>query len=381
MARIGKQQIVRDVEIDGHQLARIRRKLLTWFDLHQRDLPWRRTRDPYAVWLSEMMLQQTQVATVIPYYEKFMKRFPTVNALAAADLDVVLQLWAGLGYYARARNLHRAAKIIATELGGVFPTSAKELKTLPGIGAYTAGAVASIAFNEKAPVVDGNVARVVARLFEIEADVRDGAGLDLIWRIAGRLLPNKRCGDFNQSLMELGATVCLPKASARCLTCPLRNECEALASGVVSSLPTRTRKAVNKNETHVVVAIQNHGKWLVVKRPQGGLWGGLWELPTAVLNGERTLTLARRLANDITASSVTIKREPFCTLKHQLTHRTITFVGYLCQSNRPATGGRIEKSAKWLNLSQVGKLGISTAMRNVTQALQKTVKKSNRRTV
>ena len=379
MAREQNKSAYDPGEIDTKRISRIRRMLLTWFDRQKRDLPWRRTRDPYAVWLSEMMLQQTQVATVIPYYEKFMAQFPTVGRLADADLEDVLRLWSGLGYYARARNLHRAAQTVAAEHGGVFPATVDGLRALPGIGAYTAGAVASIAFGKKAPVVDGNVARVLARLFEINADVRDGVGLKLTWKIAGRMLPNKRCGDFNQAVMELGATVCLPKGAARCSACPLQSECQGFASGTVSELPIKTRKTAVKNETHVVVAIERRGQWLVVRRPKQGLWGGLWEMPTAVLNGEPTFTLARRLAADFSSIPVNIERKPFCTLKHQLSHRSITFVGHVCHLKRPVAGIGPKKPGKWLRLNELDGLGLSTAMRNVFFALRKTVEKSNGR--
>ena len=183
-----------DASLDSKTAARIRRGLLGWFDRNRRDLPWRRTSDPYQIWLSEVMLQQTQVATVVPYYRRFLKRFPTVRVLAAAELDEVLRLWAGLGYYARARSLHRAALRVVDVHGGRFPADVDELLQLPGVGRYTAGAVASIAFGVRAAVVDGNVARVLSRLFAIDVDVRDGPGRDRAWRIAERLLPRNGAG-------------------------------------------------------------------------------------------------------------------------------------------------------------------------------------------
>ena len=369
----------------------IRRRLLSWFDRHKRDLPWRQDRDPYAIWLSEMMLQQTQVATVIPYYNRFIGRFPTVVDLARADLEEVLQHWAGLGYYARARNMHRAARLIVAEHGGAFPSEAAVLRGLPGIGAYTAGAVASMAFDARAAVVDGNVARVLARLFEMDLDIRDGRGKALLWEMAERLLPRKRCGDFNQALMELGATVCLPRGAARCEDCPLKMICGARCSGGVDRLPVKGRKAPPKSETHVVAAIGRRNKWLVVRRPPRGLWGGLWELPTAVMNGEGVRGRVGELVaefvvdGDTPVAGPSCETVPFCRIQHQLTHRTITFVGHVCRVSTPRTAGRRAKRAvrgdhgeadrqmRWLSLNEINTLGLSAAMRKVVGALRESL--------
>ncbi|MFQ5430401.1 MAG: A/G-specific adenine glycosylase [Phycisphaerae bacterium] len=365
-----------DPVIAPERAARIRRKLSAWFKRHRRDLPWRRTEDPYAIWLSETMLQQTQVATVRGYYGRFLKRFPTVRDLAAADLHDVLGSWAGLGYYARGRHLHAAARRIVADFDGHIPSSVELLRTLPGVGDYTAGAVASIAFDRRAPVVDGNVCRVFARLFGLEMDVRTGAGRALVWRLAERLLPRRGCGNFNQALMELGATICLPKASARCPVCPLRTECRALASDRVARLPIGTRPTAVRWETHVVAAIARGGRWLAVRREPGGLWGGLWELPSAVLDGGTTASLARRLANSAAGRTASVEREPFCRFKHQLTHRTITFVGHRCRiaSGRLSKGteaGRVTgTAARWLRLGEIMRLPISKAMRTALEHLR-----------
>lgn len=362
--------------------AGIRRRLRAWFDRCKRDLPWRRSRDPYAIWLSEMMLQQTQVVTVIPYYNRFIGRFPTVADLARADLEEILRHWAGLGYYARARNMHRAARLIVAEHGGVFPSGAEALAGLPGIGAYTAGAVASMAFDERAAVVDGNVARVLARVFEVDLDIRDGRGKALLWEIAERLLPRKRCGDFNQALMELGAMVCLPRGAARCEDCPLKVDCGARRSGSVERLPVKGRKALPRKETHVVAAIGRRNRWLVVRRPPRGLWGGLWELPTSVMNGSTARTTVRKLVADFITADRSLATKPFCRIQHQLTHRTITFVGHVCRveasraagrgTKRIASGDHCEpdREMRWLSLTEINNLGLSAAMRKVVGALQ-----------
>lgn len=365
--------------------AGIRRRLRVWFDRHKRDLPWRHHRDPYAIWLSEMMLQQTQVATVIPYYHRFIGRFPTVADLAGADLEEILRYWAGLGYYARARNMHRAAKLIVAEHGGAFPSDAAALRSLPGIGAYTAGAVASIAFDERAAVVDGNVARVLARVFEVDLDIRDGRGKAMLWEIAERLLPRKRCGDFNQALMELGALVCLPRGAARCEDCPLEMDCGARRSGSVERLPVKGRKAPPRKEAHVVAAIGRNDRWLVVRRPPRGLWGGLWELPTAVVDGSTARTTARDLVSDFVTVDGSLAPKPFCRIQHQLTHRTITFVGHICHVSNPrAVGHRTKRIAsgdhcepdrqvRWLSLNEINNLGLSAAMRKVVGALRESL--------
>ncbi|HEY5946784.1 MAG TPA: A/G-specific adenine glycosylase, partial [Kofleriaceae bacterium] len=214
--------------------------VVTHYKRDRRDLPWRRTRDPYAIWVSEIMLQQTRVQTVIPYWERWMARFPTVTALAAAPLDDVLAAWAGLGYYSRARNLHAGAQAVTSAFAGALPRRASELRAVPGIGPYTAGAIASIAYGERAPLVDGNVARVLARVFAMRDDIKSSAGQKALWQRAGELmaaLPDDHApGDLNQGLMELGATLCSP-TSPRCLLCPLAASCEAARTGRQDELP------------------------------------------------------------------------------------------------------------------------------------------------
>jgi A/G-specific adenine glycosylase len=251
----------------------------------KRDLPWRRTRDPYAIWVSEIMLQQTRVATVIPYWERWMAKFPTVSALAGAALDDVLAAWAGLGYYSRARNLHAGARAVDARFGGALPSRAAELREVPGIGPYTAGAIASIAFGERAPLVDGNVARVLARVFAIEHDIKSTAGQKALWSAAGalmRALPEAAApGDLNQGLMELGATICTA-TQPRCLVCPLASACAAARTGRQDELP---QVAVRKKASELpllartAVWIERAGEIVLARRTPEGLFGGLWELP------------------------------------------------------------------------------------------------------
>ncbi len=339
-------------------------KLLRWYRRVRRAMPWRGTRDPYAIWISEAMLQQTQVATVIPYYEKFLARFPAVGDLAAARLDEVLRLWAGLGYYARARNLHAAARQIVAEHGGRLPDTVEGLRELPGFGPYTAGAVASIAFDRRAAVVDGNVARVLARVFAIRGDLKSVTARARLWRLAESLLPSRNCGDFNQALMELGATVCTP-TSPQCGGCPLRGECTALKRGLVEQLPEASNRPRVRAETHAVAAVACGGRWLFVRRAERGLWGGLWELPTVRCESKQTASAARRLAMKACRAAVDVEARAFCRIQRQLSHRAITLVGHLCRAT-PVTR---ESNGTWRSLERIDDLGMSRAMRDVIQAL------------
>jgi A/G-specific adenine glycosylase len=280
----------REDHVDGRDdvvtAAAIATAIVAHYAAVKRDLPWRRTRDPYAIWVSEIMLQQTRVATVIPYWERWMAAFPTAHALATAPLDDVLAAWSGLGYYSRARNLWRGAQALDR---GALPTSATALREVPGIGPYTAGAIASIAFGERAPLVDGNVARVLARVFAIEHDIKSAAGTKALWTRAGELmaaLPADRApGDLNQGLMELGATLCTP-ASPRCLACPITDPCAAARTGRTAELPVvpaRKRERDLPILARTQVWIEGDGAIVLARRRPRGLFGGLWELPDAAL--------------------------------------------------------------------------------------------------
>ncbi|MGO8992616.1 MAG: A/G-specific adenine glycosylase, partial [Polyangiaceae bacterium] len=251
--------------------------LLNWYAGARRDLPWRRTRDPYAIWLSEVMLQQTRVETVVPYYERFLARWPTVRALAEAPLDDVLGAWSGLGYYRRARMLHAAAGAIAEERA--FPPDAESLARVKGIGRYTAGAVASIAYGEAAPLVDGNVARVFARLFAIEEDVRAAKGIERLWGLAEELVHAGDPGSWNQALMELGATVCTPR-EPRCLVCPVRDACRARALGIERELPRLKAKAKPQVEQRWALVATDGGSVVLGQRRAELRFGGMWEPPS-----------------------------------------------------------------------------------------------------
>jgi A/G-specific adenine glycosylase len=255
------------------------RRILAFYRLHGRSLPWRRTRDPYAIWICEVMAQQTRLETMTAYWRRWMARFPTVRALAAAPLDDVLAAWAGLGYYSRARNLHAAARLIVAEHGGRFPTSFDALVALPGVGRYTAGAIASIAFGLKVPVVDGNVSRVLSRVHGVAGeDARE------LWRLAGEAVPDDGPGDYNQGLMDLGATVCTPR-NPTCLVCPLADLCVARREGRTAELPGRPARAEPPTLLVELAWITRGGRWLLARRAPRGLYGGLWELPEAAALG------------------------------------------------------------------------------------------------
>ena len=316
-------------ELSDSQIDNIQSCILNWFAVHKRDLPWRGAT-PYAIWVSEIMLQQTQVATVIPYFNRFMERFPNVEVLANAGIDDVLQLWSGLGYYARARNLHNGAKRVVQDFGGSLPAS-DELCKLPGIGPYTAGALLSIAFNLPRPIVDGNVIRVLTRLFGIHGDPKSGETNALIWDTARRLVPELEAGNFNQGLMELGALVCRPN-EPYCDKCPLVEVCEAAKLFDPTIFPELAPNKTLVNENHVSLLIaDSSGNWLLHQRPLKGLWGGLWEFPRTVCGpGEKPQEAIPRLLSELAAPSLATGKL-LTKIKHTVTHHRITLYAYHVQ--------------------------------------------------
>lgn len=306
----------------GFDRRAFRRTLLAWYRRHARDLPWRRTRDPYAIWVSEVMLQQTRVETVLPYYRRFLAEFPDLAALAAADDDAVLRCWQGLGYYGRARRLHAAARTVLRDCGGSLPRRADELRRLPGIGPYVAAAVASIAFDQPVAAVDGNVRRVLARLLAVRSSIDDPATGRRLWQAADALLARRAPGRFNQAMMELGATVCTPRRP-RCAKCPVRRFCAAHGLGLEERLPVRgPRRAVPGMELAAAL-VQRNGRVLLVRRPDGGLLGGMWGLPAVVVaEGIDPRRELQRWARKTLGEEATVGRKRR-EQEHVLTHRRL----------------------------------------------------------
>ncbi|GJM23858.1 MAG: A/G-specific adenine glycosylase [Phycisphaerae bacterium] len=333
---------------DGVDIPRLRRRLLNWYDRHRRDLPWRSDDpDPYAVWLSEMMLQQTQTSTVAPYYAAFLKAYPNVEALAAADRDDILAMWAGLGYYRRAHHLHDAAKIVADELGGCFPDTVRALMELPGVGRYSAGAIASIAFGVSAPILDGNVKRVLSRVFAIRDSQSDAKTIELLWDISAKVIPRKRCGDFNQALMDLGATTCTPKVPG-CGTCPLKQLCIAKQRDLVDEIPPVRKRTKPTHLDLTALVIEANGHVLLHRRADSGLWAGMWELPNVEANGKSITAVCET----ILPASIQESLSEFvksCSVQHQLTHRSVWFNVYRANCRK----SRLPKAFQWAKRNDV----------------------------
>ena len=330
-------------------------KLLGWYDEAARHLPWRETRDAYAIWVSEIMLQQTRVETVIPYYERFLARFPTAEALADADEDTVLSYWSGLGYYRRARLLHAGVREVVARYGGAVPEDPDARRGLPGVGAYTAGAIGSIAFNRPEPIVDGNVTRVLARLLRIHTPVGATATTKRLWKEAARLVPSERPGDFNQALMELGAIVCTPR-QPRCEECPLVLECGAHEHGEVAVLPvSKPKKAPVVAKLSAVVATSGRGAgkkvWLV--RGDTALFGGLWGVPMSEEEPRDALRQAGVRAR--------LQSELVGTVEHVLTHRRLQVAVYRALGAR----GTESDTGRLFSHQELEGVGISTLTRKL----------------
>jgi A/G-specific adenine glycosylase len=323
------------IGVPQEERERIAARLLEWFRAHKRELPWRGA-SPYAVWVSEIMLQQTQVATVIPFFQRFLARFPTVEALAAAPIEEVLKHWAGLGYYARARNLHRAAQTVVEKFGGRVPDTPEAIESLPGIGRYTAGAILSIAYGVPRPLVDANVIRVLSRVFGLRGDPKSSSNQAALWSLAEQLVPREAPGDFNQGLMELGALICEP-AEPKCERCPLLADCVAGNSLDPSALPEYPPSRATVAVTHSAALIRDlAGRVLIVQRPLHGLWGGLWEFPRVVCApGESPQEGARRAAREVVGVEAAIGAR-VGKIKHGVTHHRITLYGFDARLQPPS---------------------------------------------
>ena len=307
----------------------IKGRLLVWYDRQKRDMPWRSTSDPYCILLSEFMLQQTQVETVIPYYKRFLKAYPTVNHLAAADLDDILKQWEGLGYYSRARNLHKAALEISSKYSGVVPDDYAKLLALPGFGPYTSAAVSSIAHGKAHAVLDGNVIRVLARLHGLKDKTDRPATKRRLQMWADEMLNIERPGDHNQAIMELGATICKPR-QPYCDGCPVQPCCEATRRGWVAEIPAKTRAKPRPERTYVTGIIHRDGRYLICRRKESGLLGGLWEFPSAQQGEPDTAPDVPRSLKKAIGIGTTTHRH-FGTVKHAYTHFSAVVNAYACE--------------------------------------------------
>src|SRR5271170_1183172 len=319
--------------VAGSELRAFRKGLLAWFRQFQRDLPWRRDKDAYRVWLSEIMLQQTRVAAVIPYYERFLARFPTVEALAEAPTEEVLRFWSGLGYYSRARTLQRAAQQIVAKHAGQFPVGENDALALPGIGAYTAAAILSIAFDQERAVLDGNVARVLARLFAMRGDLREGARWQELQRGADALLERSATGDWNQAMMELGATICTPRAP-QCLVCPVMQHCAARKEGVQKEIPEKRKKRAAVRVTlAAAVFVDGKGRTLLLPPPRAGrekitaehiptLVSKMWHFPTIAVEKDAGTELERHVRREFALENTRpLRMMALARARHSVTYR------------------------------------------------------------
>lgn len=327
--------------------------LLDWFHQNKRTMPWRQTSDPYSIWISEIMLQQTQVSTVIPYYKRFLKKFPEVGNLADAPQQSVLKAWEGLGYYSRARNMHKAAQQVVSEYNSTFPDTFDELLDLKGIGPYTAAAVSSIAFNRQQAVVDGNVIRVLSRYFGIKDDVRRSKVKSEIQDIADSLIPEDSPGDFNQAVMELGATVCVPK-NPICSSCPLSARCAAYKTAETNIIPYKSpRKKVPHHQIGVGLIKNSEGKLLIALRPDDAMLGGLWEFPGGKKEtGESIETTVERELHEELGVKVEVG-DKFMDLKHAYSHFKITLHAYWCTIKSGTPKPKSSTDLNWVTLKEI----------------------------
>lgn len=343
-------------------------RLIAWQRMHGRhDLPWQNTRNAYRIWLSEIMLQQTQVSTVIPYYAKFLARFPDVAALAAAPVDDVMALWAGLGYYTRARNLHRCAQAVVERHGGAFPASVDELAELPGIGRSTAAAIASFAFGARATILDGNVKRVLARVFGVEGFPGEKKVENAMWTLAESLLPSNASDDevsaYTQGLMDLGATLCV-RGKPDCSRCPFAADCVANVTGRQRELPTaRPKKAVPTRRTWMLV-LRDGDAVMLEKRPSSGIWGGLWSLPEAA-DESALATRAREFGGDGAVS-------PLAPLTHVFTHFKLEIEPRLAELDRGvgALAALRDADTAWVSVSDLDSFGVPAPVRKLLESLR-----------
>ena len=359
------------MDVSATVRAWVRRQLLAWFRKHGRALPWRRNRDPYAIWVSEVMLQQTQVATVIPFFERFLKSFPTVDALAAADEHAVLRHWEGLGYYRRARMLHQAARVIAADHQGRIPPDPVIFGALPGIGRYTLGAVLSQAFEMRLPILEANSLRVLCRFAGCREDPRTQAVQRWLWQTAEALLPRRHVGDFNQALMELGALVCTP-AAPNCPACPLAKHCVTQQLGLQEEIPCKAPPAVVEEVREIAVVVRRGREVLLVQRPPtANRWANMWEFPHGpVVPGETPEAAGRRVLTELTDIDAELGPE-LITIRHGVTRFRITMLALEAQYRQGEFGSDFYTEGRWLTPAQLLEFAVSAPQRRLAQSLLK----------
>ena len=356
---------------------KLRRRLLAWYRTHQRQLPWKDNPLPYRVWISEIMLQQTTVTAVIPYFERFLQRFPNVQHLARAEQEDVLKLWEGLGYYSRGRNLHAAARVLVEQYDGEFPQTAAELQKLPGIGRYTAGAIASFAFDRPEPIVEANTLRLYSRLLGYEQDPRSKAGQEVLWQFASDVLPKKNAGKVNQALMDIGATICTPKAP-NCPACPLIEFCNAFATNRQETIPLAKAKIAITELQDIAVAIVDGSKVLLRQRQPDERWAGLWDFPrwtsmesVDLQKSAQSLSgrLSSRVVDELQARTGYSVRD--VSLLHRLKHSVTRYrIELFCLTAQKASGKMMRtEPLRWFKLSELDELPLSVTARTFAQKL------------
>ena len=379
-------------DLDRNWLRRFRRNLRNWYAKHGRDLPWRRTGDPYRIWISEIMLQQTTVVAVVPYFERFIQRFPTIHNLAAADEDEVLRYWEGLGYYSRARNIHKTARLIACDYDGRFPSDPRLLMKFPGIGRYTAGAIASFAFDRPAPIVEANTLRLYSRLLGYTGDPRATAGQRLLWDFAERVVPRRQPSHFNQALMDVGATVCT-SAEPACNRCPVQSCCEAFANGLQAAIPVSAARPQTTYLTEAAIAICHKGQYLLRRQGDGKRWAGLWDFvrfpladqftasdkPKARLSQgrHRQVSLVEKIpANKLRELTIQIATETglnvtlgplLADIQHSVTRYRIRLLCFRAESRGRLL--KVKPPLRWVKMGELNNFPLSVTGRRLAEML------------
>jgi A/G-specific adenine glycosylase len=352
------------------QKQSLRRRLLKWYAANARDLPWRQSRDPYRVWISEIMLQQTQVATVCAYFTRFVHQLPNVHELAAADEQQVLRLWEGLGYYRRARQLHAAAQKVVVEHGGVFPRTVESLRELPGVGRYTAGAIASIAFNLRAPILEANTLRLLSRLIAFRGNPHSTAGQRVLWQVAEEILPQKNVAQFNQALMELGSLVCTP-TEPDCPQCSLSGVCAARLAGVQHEIPAPKPRKAYTEVREAAVVVRKTGRVLMRQCAAHERWAGLWDFPRFAVEAEGPLFAAEEIVTKLRQQTGITCRTPALlkTIRHGVTRFRITLDCYGASFVSGRTSTSQDLVIRWIERSKLNDLPLSTTGRRIARAM------------